>query len=38
MEKKDELRRLIIELVNRMEDEKLLRRVYILLNRLFCRK
>ena len=38
MEKMDELRRLIIELVNRMDDEKLLRRAYILLNRLFCRK
>lgn len=38
MEKKEELRRLIVALVNRIENAGTLRRVYDLVNRLFCRK
>jgi len=37
METIKELRMLITELVNRIEDEKLLRRIYAFVNRLFTR-
>lgn len=33
---KEDLRRLIIELVKRLEDEKVLRYIYVLVNRVFC--
>lgn len=38
MDRIEELRMLITELVNRIDDERTLRCIYILLNRLFCNK
>lgn len=38
MEKINELRRMIIDLVNRIDDEEDLRAIYRLVNRLFCRR
>jgi len=38
MDKTTELRMLITELVKRIDDERTLRCIYILLNRLYCNK
>jgi len=38
MDRTTELRMLITELVKRIDDERTLRSIYILLNRLYCNK
>lgn len=38
MDKIEELRMLIMTLVNRIDDEKVLRHIYALVNRIYCRQ